>query len=177
MLIEYIKSDLYRCYGKCDCLTFIKAFFLNKGFNYMFHLRCVQHGRILKLFSLLPYWYKRHFGSIKIGRKCTIGYGLYIGHDGPVIINDSAIIGNNVNLSQFVTIGANDGKAAVIGDNVYIGPSVCIVENVHIGGGATIGAGTIVVKDVPENSTCVGNPGRIVNNDSYGKYINNRWMV
>lgn len=42
-------------------------------------------------------------------------------------------------------------------------------------GGATIGAGAIVVKDVPENSTCVGNPGRIVNNDSYGKYIKNKW--
>lgn len=174
-VIEYIKSDLYRCYGKCDFLTFIKGFFLNKGFNYMFHLRCVQHGRILKLLSLVPYYLKRNFGSINIGRKCKIGYGLYLGHNGPVIINDNAVLGNNINLSQFVTIGSNDEKAAIIENEVYIGPSVCVVGDVHIGAKATIGAGAIVVKDVPENGTCVGNPGKVINTDSDARFILNKW--
>ncbi|WP_220450672.1 hypothetical protein [Megamonas funiformis] len=58
-----------------------------------------------------------------------IGYGLYIGHGGPVIINPTAVIGNNVNLSQFTTIGSNEGKAAIIGDNVYIGPQVVLLQN------------------------------------------------
>lgn len=51
-----------------------------------------------------------------------------IGHGGPVVINPTAVIGNNCNLSQFVTIGAIDGNAAEIGDNVYIGPNCCLIE-------------------------------------------------
>ena len=49
-----------------------------------------------------------------------------------MIINPTAVIGNNCNLSQFVTIGAIDGNAAEIGDNVYIGPNCCLIENVRI---------------------------------------------
>ena len=58
-----------------------------------------------------------------------MNYGLYISHGGPVVVNPSTVIGDNCNLSQFVTIGSNEGKAAVIGDNVYIGPNTCIVED------------------------------------------------
>ena len=56
-----------------------------------------------------------------------------------MIINPTAVIGNNCNLSQFVTIGAIDGNAAEIGDNVYIGPNCCLIENVRIGNNVTIG--------------------------------------
>lgn len=176
-VINYIKSDLYRCYGKCNFITFIKGFFLNKGFNYLFYLRCVQNGKLLKVLSLLPYWIKRNFGSINIGRKCSIGYGLYLGHNGPVVLNDNVIIGNNVNLSQFVTIGSNEGKAATIEDEVYIGPNVCIVGDVHIGEKSTIGAGTVVISNVPKHATFVGNPGREVNFNSKARFIKNKWKV
>ena len=110
-------------------------------------------------------------------QACTeIGYGLYIGHGIGLVVNPTAKIGNNCNLSQFMTIGANNGKAAVIGDNVYIGPSVCIVEDVEIGDNATIGAGAVVVKDVPENATVAGVPAKIVSYKSPGRYIGNRWI-
>lgn len=68
-------------------------------------------------------------GGNRIPKSVKIGYGLYIGHGGPVIINPTAVIGNNVNLSQFTTIGSNEGKAAIIGDNVYIGPQVVLLQN------------------------------------------------
>ena len=113
--------------------------------------------------------------SIDISRHTKIGYGLYIGHNGPLVVSQTAVLGNNVNLSQFTTIGANNGKAATIGDGVYIGPNVCIVEDVTIGNHATIGAGSVVTKSIPENATAVGNYARVINYANPGRYIKNAW--
>ena len=93
-------------------------------------------------------------------------------------MNSSATIGNNCNLSQFTTIGANGGaKAATIGDNVYIGPGVCCVDSVVIGNNATIGAGSVVTKDIPEDATAVGNYARVINYNNPGRYVKNRWHI
>lgn len=81
------------------------------------------------------------------------------------------MIGNNVTVSQFVNIGSTNGEYAVIGDNVYIGPMTCIVGGVHIGNNVTIGAGSIVVKDIPDNATIAGNPAKILNFDNPGRKI------
>ena len=173
---EYIMSDLYRCYGKKNFMTLCRGLIEDPGFNYMFWLRMCQRGGILKLIALPIHKWKRTFGKINIGYKCQIGYGFYIGHGGPCVVSDSAVIGNNCNISQFVTIGSNEGKSATIGNNVYIGPSVCIIENVLIGDNVTIGAGAIVVKDIEDNATIVGNPARIVNMNHPGRFIKNRWI-
>lgn len=65
-------------------------------------------------------------------------------------------------LSQFLSIGSNKGKAATIGDNVYIAPSVCLVEDIIIGHNSVIGAGCVVTKNVPPYSMVVGVPARII---------------
>ena len=72
-----------------------------------------------------------------MSRNTKVGY--YIGHGGPIVVNPIAEIGNNCNLYQFTTIGSNHNHAAKIGDNTYIGPNVCIVEDVKIGNNVTIG--------------------------------------
>lgn len=174
--MDYIKSDLYRCYGKIDIITFCRGMIEDPGFNYMFWLRMCQMGGLRKLLALPIHKWKRTFGKINIGYRCQIGYGLYIRHGGPCVVSDSAQIGNNCNLSQFVTIGSNEGKAATIGDNVYIGPNSCIVEDILVGDSVTIGAGTVVVKNVPPNATVVGNPAHIANFDEPGRFVNNRWI-
>jgi serine O-acetyltransferase len=115
--------------------------------------------------------------SLQIPRKAVIGYGLYIGHHMCVVINKTAVIGNNCNLSQFVTIGSNHGQAANIGDNVYIGPNTCIVEDVTIGNNVTIGAGSVVVKNIPDNFTAAGNPARLLSEKCPARYIENRWPI
>lgn len=100
--------------------------------------------------------------GIQIPVSTQIGPGLYVGHGIGIIINGKAKIGKNCNISQFLTIGSNKGTPATIGDNVYIGPNVCIVEDVKIGNNVKIGAGTVVINDVPDGATTVGNPNRII---------------
>ena len=114
--------------------------------------------------------------GIQIPRTTKIGYGFYIGHGIGIIINGKTVIGNNVNISQFLSIGSNKGTPAVIGDNVYIGPNVCIVEDVRIGNNTTIGAGAVVVKDAPDNTTVVGCPAKIIGENKHPEYVHNRYV-
>lgn len=114
--------------------------------------------------------------GLQISYKTPIGYGFYIGHGFGVIINPTAVIGNNCNISQFTTIGSNRGKAAIIGNNVYIGPSVCIVENIYTGSDVTIGAGAVVTKDIPSNTTIAGVPAKIISKQGHKEFIINKWQ-
>jgi serine O-acetyltransferase len=85
-----------------------------------------------------------------------------------LVVNPTTIIGNNVNLSQYMTIGENSGgQAAIIGD-VYIGPNVCVIDNVHMGNNVTIGAGSVVTKDIHENATAIGNYAKVINYNNAG---------
>lgn len=170
---QYIASDLYRLTGSTTIGAFLKTYRSNSCFRYLVAFRKAQGGGF---FGRLL-WKFRPRGKLDIGLKTKVGYGLYIGHGGPVVINETARIGNNCNLSQFTTIGSNHGHAAAIGDNVYIGPNVCLVEDVHIGSNATIGAGSVVTKDIPENATAAGNYAKVLNYRNPGRYIKNTWSV
>lgn len=172
---NYVKSDLMRYYGKYDNITFIKSL-SNSTFRFQYAFRmCHEHG-LKKILGLLLWKLNRTRKKIQIPRSTIVGYGLYIGHGGPVIINSTARIGDNCNISQFTTIGSNEEHAAHIGDNVYIGPNVCIVEDVHIGNNVTIGAGSVVTKDIPDNATVAGNYAKILNYNNPGRYVSNRWQ-
>lgn len=168
---EYIASDLYRLCGSVSVGKFLSQYMKSPAFRYLVAFRKMQRGGAFG--KLL--WLIRPRRAMEIGLTAKVGYGLYIGHEGPVIINGTATIGNNVNLSQFTTIGSNHGHAATIGDNVYIGPNVCIVEDVEIGSNATIGAGSVVTKDIPDNATAAGNYAKVLNFDNPGRYVKNRW--
>lgn len=118
--------------------------------------------------------YKRGYGLF-IPPRTKIGYGLYIQHCNGLIINPTAIIGNNVNMGQFTTIGAEGTHAARIGNGVYLGPGVSIINDVEIGNGATIGAGAVVAKDVEANTTVAGVPAKIIHHHAHPEYIRNPW--
>ena len=173
--IDLIKSDLFRYAGTTSFTELIKTYAKEAGFRFSVAFRLVNAEGALKLLGAILWKFRNH-QQIQIFRKTKIGYGLYISHGGPVVVNPSAVIGNNCNLSQFVTIGSNEGKAAVIGDNVYIGPNTCIVEDVSIGDNATIGAGSVVTKDIPSNATAAGNYAKVLNFNKPGRYIQNRYL-
>ena len=176
MIWQLILSDLYRYCGNTTFKSFLKNYLFNRGFNFSFWLRIASGTGITAKLAYPIFYYKKRKYGIDIHCMTKIGYGLYIGHGGPLIVNPTTIIGNNVNLSQFTTIGANGGtKAATIGDNVYIGPNVCIINDVNIGNNVTIGAGSVVTKDIPDNATAVGNYAKVIHFNNTGTAVNRRW--
>lgn len=175
-MLDYILSDLMRHYGKTDWLTLVKAILTNRLYRFQFVFRLTHGKGLIKFIGLVLWMLNRTRKTIILPRRTKVGYGLYIGHFAPIVINSTAVIGNNVNISQFVTIGSNFGKAATIGDNVYIGPNVCVVEDVKIGNNVSIGAGGVVTKDIPNNATAVGNYARVINYNNPARFIKNRWV-
>jgi serine O-acetyltransferase len=114
--------------------------------------------------------------GIQIGYEVEMGSGFYIGHFGTIIISSSAVVGNNCNISQGVTIGrTNQGERAgapTIGDNVYIGPGAKVFGNIKIGDNVAIGANAVVTKDVDPGVVVAGVPARILSNKGSFGYIN-----
>lgn len=144
----------------------------NHCFNYSFWLRLAHEKNLMWPFAV---WMHRRLSvkySMKIPRQCKIGYGLYLGHGICMVANDKTVIGNNVNLSQFLNIGSNHSTPATIGDNVWIGPNVCLVEDVHIGNNSNIAAGSVVIKDVPEGATVAGVPAKVISYKNQGFIMN-----
>ncbi|WEV64336.1 hypothetical protein [Bifidobacterium sp. ESL0732] len=159
-------------------LPFLHAYLRNASFRFQvaFRLRS-RGGKITRIVGLVLWILNLTRHRIQIPCNTEIGHGLYIGHAGPVVVSPDAQIGDNVNLSQFTTIGSNEGCAARIGNAVYIGPDVCVVENVSIGDEATIGAGSVVTKDIPAKATAAGNYAKVLNYKNPGRYIKNRWKI
>ena len=107
----------------------------------------------------------RFFTGIEIHPGATIGEKFFIDHGMGVVIGETTIIGDNVLVYQGVTLGGtgkDQGKRLpTIGDRVTIGAGAKVLGNITIGSDSNIGAGSVVIDDVPEHSTVVGIPGRI----------------
>lgn len=176
--LDYIRSDYYRIRAKRDVGIFKMWFttLLDRGFHFLFWLRLSYCNNII-LGGVARFLYQilGAMTQISVQRHTKIGYGLRIVHNGPIVINVSASIGDNVDIYQYTTIGSMFLHAAQIGNNVYIGPSVCIVEDVKIGDGVTIGAGAVIVKDVEEGCTVAGNPAKVISHKEPGRLIWRRW--
>ena len=108
----------------------------------------------------------RALTGIEIHPAARIGDGLFIDHGMGVVIGETAEVGANVTLYQGVTLGGTGFETGkrhpTVQDNVTIGSGAKLLGPITIGHGAKIGANTVVIHDVPPNSTVVGNPGHPV---------------
>src|SRR3977135_1905117 len=113
--------------------------------------------------------FTRAVTGIEIHPAARIGDGLFIDHGAGVVIGETAEIGNDVPLYQGVTLGgtgfATGKRHPTVQDNVTIGSGAKLLGPITIGHGAKIGANSVVITDVPPNSTVVGNPGHPVRVD------------
>lgn len=176
--MELIRSDYFRIAGRRigSPLKLWAMHFRSPSMGFQFYFRLCQYRGFLRPYLRLRMMkYRRKYGLL-VPTDVRVGYGLYIGHDQGVVVNASAVIGNNVNLSQFTTIGSMTGNAATIEDGVYVGPSVCIVEAVRIGRGAMIGAGAVVTRDIPAGASAAGVPARVLREECGYEPVNS-WRV
>ncbi|MBE6014861.1 MAG: serine O-acetyltransferase [Lachnospiraceae bacterium] len=107
-----------------------------------------------------------HKTGIEIHPGATIGKGLFIDHGSGVIIGETAIIGDNVTLYQGVTLGGTGKEKGkrhpTLKDNVMVSAGAKILGSFTVGENSKIGAGSVVLHEIPSNSTVVGVPGRVV---------------
>ncbi len=107
--------------------------------------------------------------GVEIHPAASIGEALFIDHGAGVVIGETATIGSNVTLYQGVTLGGTGfqrGKRhPTVGDDVVVGSGAKLLGPIEVGNGAKIGANSVVIHDVPGNSTVVGNPGHPVRVD------------
>lgn len=108
--------------------------------------------------------------GIEIHPGATIGEGLFIDHGNGVIIGETTIIGDNCTLYQGVTLGGTGkehGKRhPTLGNNVMVSAGAKVLGSFSIGDNSKIGAGSVVLEEVPANSTVVGVPGRVIKRDN-----------
>lgn len=107
--------------------------------------------------------------GIEIHPAAEIGQGLFIDHGTGVVVGETARIGADVTLYQGVTLGgtgfATGKRHPTLGDSVTVGSGAKLLGPITVGHGAKIGANSVVVHDVPPDSTVVGNPGHVVRVD------------
>lgn len=180
-IYKYILSDYTRYYGGGNRISPIKIILLalsrkNHCFTYLFWFRLASFNNPFYFLARLKHYTFSRKWNIQIPAGTKIGYGFYIGHGVGIVINGGTVIGNNCNVSQFLSIGTTKKTPATIGDNVYIGPGVCIVEDVKIGNNITIGAGAVVTKDIPDNATVAGVPAKIISYKDNSRLVHNRYI-
>ena len=110
--------------------------------------------------------FARFLTGIEIHPGAVIGKGVFIDHGMGVVIGETAVVGDYCLLYQGVTLGATGKESGQrhpsLGCNVTVGAGAKILGNIKVGSHARVGAVTVVLKDIPPNSTVVGIPGRIV---------------
>jgi serine O-acetyltransferase len=123
-------------------------------------------NRNFKLLARIISHFSRWLTGIEIHPGAKIGRRFFIDHGMGVVIGETTEIGNDVTLYHQVTLGGTSTKKGkrhpTIGNNVVIGAGAKVLGPVKVGDNCKIGANSVVIKDVPPNSTVVGIPGKVV---------------
>lgn len=167
-LIQYIKDEMAVIKDRDPAIKSNMEVFLYPSFKAIIRYRMAH-----RLYVKGHYFWARKMSQktarktgIEIHPGATIGNGLFIDHGHGVVIGETAIIGDDVTLYQGVTLGGTGkehGKRhPTVGSRVMIGAGAKVLGSLTVGDDCKIGAGSVVLVDVPANSTVVGVPGRVV---------------
>ena len=171
-IIKYVKEEMQIIKERDPAIKSPMEIFLYPSFKAIIRYR-IAHRLYKNKHYFLARWYSQRTArktGIEIHPGATIGRGLFIDHGIGVVIGETAIVGDNVTLYQGVTLGGTGkehGKRhPTIGNNVMISAGAKVIGSFTVGENSKIGAGSVVLSEVPPNSTVVGVPGRIVKRDN-----------
>ena len=171
-IISYIKEEIQVVRERDPAIKSNMEVFLYPSFRVILRYR-LAHKLYLRGHYFWARWISQRAArktGIEIHPGATIGKGLFIDHGSGVIIGETAVIGDNVTLYQGVTLGGTgkeQGKRhPTLEDNVMVSAGAKILGSFTIGENSKIGAGSVVLEEVPPNCTVVGVPGRIVRMDN-----------
>ncbi len=144
------------------CYPGLHAILMHRVAHFFYRHKMFLIARIISQVS-------RFLTQIEIHPGAVIGEGLFIDHGAGVVIGETAEIGDNVTIYQGVTLGGTGKEKGkrhpTIGNNVVISTGARILGSFSVGDNSKIGAGSVVLKEVPPNSTVVGVPGKVVARD------------
>ena len=164
------------------CWTLLLIYIVSKSkkskpyLNFKSDIDRLNGKSVLQVFTQRPYYkelfYVRYslpismcrflFGSYEVHiSKCHIGKGLFLEHPHGSHLN-AEYIGDNFTCLHNVTLGKNRGGLPSLGNNVFCGVGSCVLGPIKIGDNVKIGANCVVLKDVPDNCTVIGNPAIII---------------
>jgi serine O-acetyltransferase len=167
-IFTYIKEEIIVIKKRDPAIKRTSEVFLYPSFHAILRYRAA-HWVFVREHYFVARWISQtatRRTGIEIHPGAVIGQGLFIDHGYGVVIGETAIIGDNVTLYQGVTLGGTGkehGKRhPTIGDNVMISAGAKILGSFTVGENSKIGAGSVVLSEVPPNSTVVGIPGRVI---------------
>ena len=167
-ILSYIREEIQVIRERDPAIKSNMEVFLYPSFKAILRYR-LAHNLYLKKHYFLARWISQRAvrkTGIEIHPGATIGKGLFIDHGSGVIIGETAELGDNVTLYQGVTLGGTgkeQGKRhPTLKDNVMVSAGAKVLGSFTIGENSKIGAGSVVLKEVPPNCTVVGVPGRVV---------------
>jgi serine O-acetyltransferase len=171
-IISYVKEEISVIRERDPAIKSDAEVFLYPSFKAILHYR-VAHKLYEGKHYFLARWVSQRAvrkTGIEIHPGAKIGKGLFIDHGSGVIIGETAELGDNITLYQGVTLGGTgkeQGKRhPTLRDNVMVSSGAKVLGSFVIGENSKIGAGAVVLKEVPPNCTVVGVPGRVVKMDN-----------
>ncbi|MGZ8915527.1 MAG: serine O-acetyltransferase [Methylobacter sp.] len=181
-MFENIRADtmrVHRCTKTLRTIDVLYSLWMNYGLRALVIYRfgrwlgsirkhsfgCFIAAPLYPAYWMLSVCVRKAYG-IDLDQSADIGPGFHIGHFGGIEVRNCRI-GPHCNIQQQVKLGSAEitDKGPVIGEGVVIGVHAQICADVNVGDGATIGAGAVVIQDIPHHCLVLGNPGRITQRD------------
>ncbi len=164
----FFKAEIKAVFERDPAATgYAEIIFTYSGLHALISYR-IAHSLLKKKIPFIPRFLSqatKWITGIEIHPGAAIGKGFFIDHGMGVVIGETSIIGDNVTLFQGVTLGGTGKEKGkrhpTIGNNVVIGAGAKILGDIKVGNNVNVGANAVVIRNIPDDSTVVGVPGRI----------------